>query len=213
MKVLELFSGTRSVGKCCDELGWESVSLDINDNCDIKCDIMEWDYKIYEPNYFDIIWASPPCASFSKLQFSSIGKPLKDGRIKSRETIEENMRENGDPIVKRTLEIIKYLKPALWFMENPFTGQLKNREYMKDLPYYDVDYCMYSNWGYRKRTRIWTNKKKWKGKKCDKKCGNVDEYGCHIYRIGGEEIGDGKFTTLEERYRVPPDLIYSLFLE
>ena len=32
------------------------------------------------------------------------------------------------------------------------------KNYM-DYPYYDVDYCMYSNWGYRKRTRIWTNLK------------------------------------------------------
>ena len=54
MKVLELFSGTRSVGKCCDALGWECVSLDINDNCDIKCDILEWDYKIYDKDEFDI---------------------------------------------------------------------------------------------------------------------------------------------------------------
>jgi hypothetical protein len=29
---------------------------------------------------------------------------------------------------------------------------------MKDIPFYDVDYCMYSDWGYKKRTRIWTNK-------------------------------------------------------
>lgn len=212
MRVLELFSGTRSVGKCCDELGWESVSLDINDNCDIKCDIMEWDYTIYKPNYFDIIWASPPCASFSKLQYCSIGKKMKDGNIKTRKTIEDNMINNGDPIVRRTLEIIEYFKPSLWFIENPFTGQLKNREYMKDLSFYDVDYCMYSNWGYKKKTRIWTNKTHWKGKKCNKKCGNIDENGNHFMLIGKQDNGYG-YTTLEQRYRVPPDLIYSLFLE
>ena len=68
MRLLELFSGTRSVGKCCDALGWESISLDINDTADIKCDILKWDYKIYPKDEFDIIWASPPCASFSRLQ-------------------------------------------------------------------------------------------------------------------------------------------------
>tara|TARA_R110001592_G_C13164786_1_gene749265 strand:+ start:180 stop:821 length:642 start_codon:yes stop_codon:yes gene_type:complete len=213
MRVLELFSGTQSFGKCCDTLGWDVISLDINDNCDIKCDIMKWDYTIYEPDYFDVIWASPPCASFSRLQNSSIGKKGKDGRIKTREMIEENMVKNGDPIVLRTLEILKYLKPSLWFMENPQTGQLKNREYMKDIPYYDVDYCMYCDWGYRKRTRIWTNKKKWKGKKCNGRCGNVDNNGRHVISVGGEEIGEDKFTTLKDRYRVPPELIYSLLME
>ena len=29
MRVLELFSGTGSVGKCCKELGWDVVSVDL----------------------------------------------------------------------------------------------------------------------------------------------------------------------------------------
>jgi site-specific DNA-cytosine methylase len=213
MKVLELFSGTRSVGKCCDVLGWECVSLDINDNCDIKCDILEWDYKIYDKDEFDIIWASPPCASFSRLQRSAIRKNRKDGKVKTLQDIEENMKNNGDPIVKRTLEIIKYFTPELWFLENPQTGFLKDREYMKDLPYYDVDYCMYSDWGYRKRTRIWTNKKDFK----NLMCGRIHGHRCNN-RIGqrhkvilGQELEN--YTTLDDRYRIPEELIYSLFLE
>tara|TARA_Y100000385_G_C12984389_1_gene589937 strand:- start:529 stop:1173 length:645 start_codon:yes stop_codon:yes gene_type:complete len=214
MRVLELFSGTRSVGKCCDALGYESISLDINDTADIKCDILDWDYKTYPKDYFDIIWASPPCASFSRLQYSRIGRNNKElGRKFVRQDIEDNMVKNGDPIVLRTLEILKYFNPELWFMENPQTGQLKGREYMKDIPYYDVDYCMYSDWGYKKRTRIWTNKKKWKGKKCNGRCGNMDNDGRHVIRLGREEIGQGKHTTLKDRYRVPPELIYSLLME
>ena len=48
MKVLELFSGTGSVKKICDELGWECVSVDITDKfhpVDYKVNILEWDYK------------------------------------------------------------------------------------------------------------------------------------------------------------------------
>ena len=60
-------------------------------------------------------------------------------------------------------------------MENPATGNLKNRDVVKDLNFYDVDYCMYSDWGYRKRTRVWTNVDNFKPKRCDGSgtCGNM----------------------------------------
>ena len=60
-------------------------------------------------------------------------------------------------------------------MENPQTSNLKNREVVKGLPFYDVDYCMYSDWGYKKRTRIWTNKPDWNNLLCDGSgaCGNM----------------------------------------
>ena len=34
---------------------------------------------------------------------------------------------------------------------------LKTRLFMHGLPWIDLDYCCYCNWGYRKRTRLWTN--------------------------------------------------------
>ena len=88
---------------------------------------------------------------------------------------------------------------------------------MKDLNFYLVDYCMYSNWGYRKRTRIWTNRKDFKPKLCDGKgtCGNMINT-LHKTNLGNTErkqktLGNG--TTQQDRYRIPEDLIFSLFLE
>ena len=242
MRVLELFSGTGSVGKCCKELGWEVVSVDMIFNATHKCDIMDFDYKQYPKDYFDIVWGSPPCTSYSRLQDSWIGRK-RNNKIFTKQDIEEMMNES-DKLVIKTLEIINYFKPSLWFMENPQTGKLKTREIVKDLPYYDVDYCMYSDWGYRKRTRIWTNKKDWNNKICDGKgtCGNMVDSKQHKKVLGnGYEIIDGKKiicntkekrdklrkhklasdggnkkckgTTQYERYRVPEDLIYSLLLE
>ena len=44
MRLLELFSGTGSVGRAFEALGWEVTSLDVEGEPTIKCDIMDWDY-------------------------------------------------------------------------------------------------------------------------------------------------------------------------
>ena len=100
----------------------------------------------------------------------------KDGIILTKELLEEQRKES-DKLILKTLEIIEYFKPELWCMENPQRGQLKNREVVKGIPYYDVSYCMYSDWGYEKKTRIWTNKKDFNNLVCDKSgaCGNMVE--------------------------------------
>ena len=59
MKLLELFSGTGSVGSVAKNMGWTVVSLDLK-GADINCDILQWKYKKYPVKYFDFVWASPP---------------------------------------------------------------------------------------------------------------------------------------------------------
>ena len=218
MRVLELFSGTCSVGKCCDALGWESVSVDLLLEADFKCDIMDFDYKQFPIDHFDIIWASPPCTFYSNLQNCWIGRKRADGVVVSKEWIEEQRKES-DKLIERTLEIINYFKPELWFMENPQRGALKDREVVKGLPFYDVDYCMYSDWGYQKRTRIWTNKK-WAFKPllCDKSgaCGNmifVKNQRLHTERMGTSKTveDNGKIirvntAELRKKYKEYPNL-------
>ena len=61
MKLLDLFAGTGSIGNVGKEMGWDVISLDRDMEADIKCDIMEWNYKVYPNTYVDVIWASPPC--------------------------------------------------------------------------------------------------------------------------------------------------------
>tara|TARA_R100000808_G_scaffold22727_1_gene49629 strand:+ start:1258 stop:2172 length:915 start_codon:yes stop_codon:yes gene_type:complete len=186
MNVLELFSGTKSVGKVCDSLGWNSVSVDLLLDADHQVDIMDFDYKQYPKDYFSLIWASPPCTFYSRLQNCWIGRKRKDGILVTKEWIEEQRKES-DKLIIKTFEIINYFNPYLWFLENPQTGTLKDRDIMKNLNYYDVDYCMYSDWGYKKRTRIWTNKENWEGLLCNGKCGNimeVDNQQLHSERIG-----------------------------
>ena len=156
MKLLELFSGTGSVGTVAKDMGWSVVSLDLK-GADINCDILQWKYKKYPVKYFDFIWSSPPCIEYSIAKQTGVRK------------IEE-----ANKIVIKTLEIIKYFKPRIWFVENPQTGLLKQQEFMKGLPFFDIDYCKYGM-PYRKRTRLWTNIETWTPRPlCKKDCGSMD---------------------------------------
>jgi len=145
MRLLELFSGSKSVSKAIGDRFETVVSLDIVDRYEptITADILTWDYTIYPPGHFDVVWSSPPCTEFSALNNA---RPEKVPNLAL-----------ADSIVQRTLEIIRYFNPTYWYLENPQTGTLKLRPYMEGLPYRDFDYCRFSDWGYRKRTRIWTN--------------------------------------------------------
>ena len=51
MRLLELFSGTHSVGRKAKELGWEVTSVDISDYNGkypptLLTDILDWDYTM-----------------------------------------------------------------------------------------------------------------------------------------------------------------------
>ena len=76
MRLLELFSGTKSVGKVAYQLGYEVTSLDLNlkADADITCNILDWDYTVYEPGEFHVIWASPPCTEYSKAKTVGVRK-------------------------------------------------------------------------------------------------------------------------------------------
>jgi hypothetical protein len=140
-RLLELFSGTGSVGSVFRERGCEVVALDRDMEADLRVDVMDWDYTVYPRGHFDIVWASPPCTEYS------VAKTVGVRRI-----------DEANAIVQRTLEIIDYFGPRYFVIENPQTGHLKRQAFMRDIPYTDVDYCRYGM-PYRKRTRLWTNLK------------------------------------------------------
>jgi site-specific DNA-cytosine methylase len=223
MKLLELFSGTHSVGKLFEG---DVVSVDIDGKYKPThiTDILKWDYKQYDKDAFDFIWASPPCVYYSTLQFAWRGRKRADGEIFTKEK-HEKLMEKADSWVQKTIEIINYFKPKFWFIENPESGALKKREIMKGIPFVDVDYCRYCNWGYRKPTRIWTNKKII-GKRCDMKnnCGNMVKWKDKPLKYIRKRplknprspdrlfhrVDASKELSRDERYRVPPNLLREL---
>ena len=194
MRVLDLFSGTGSIPKQLKEED-ECVSVDISGDFHeptILVDIMEWDYKsAFAVGHFDVIFAGVPCTEYSRLR--DCCKKTKPPDL-----------EKANKVVLRTLEIIDYFKPKFWFIENPDGGKLKEQEFMRDLPYHRVSYCMYG-YDYRKTTRIWTNNREFQPKLCVRgSCGKT------IGRRHIASIGQKKFLNLSQKYSYPPELVWEL---
>ena len=131
------------------------------------------------------------------------------------------------------LKNIDYFNPKYYFVENPQTGEMK--KYMTK-PYYDVDYCKYADWGYRKRTRIWTNLQGFNAQLCKRDCNSMDgtkhqvNIGYNDYVKDGDKVislttntlrkkykdhdriqEKNQTLTLKDKYRIPPALIKELF--
>ena len=81
MKVLELFAGSRSFSKVAEKLGMETYTTDFSDfkGIDLVKDILDVNATDIEKEFGipDIIWASPPCTTFS---VASIGHHWTGGK-------------------------------------------------------------------------------------------------------------------------------------
>tara|TARA_R100001463_G_scaffold39767_1_gene84932 strand:+ start:1440 stop:2060 length:621 start_codon:yes stop_codon:yes gene_type:complete len=196
MKVLELFAGSRSVGKACEELDYEVYSSDINafPGIDYVADIRDFDIDKV-PFVPDIIWASPPCTYFS---VASIGKHWnKDNTPKSDNAM------FGVEIVSATLYIINVFKSInpnlIWYMENP-RGKLRKLSVVDGLHRNTVTYCQYGDTR-MKPTDIWTNNLDWKPRPMCK-----NGMPCHVSAPRGSQTGTQGMKGNYERSKIPHEL-------
>ena len=93
MRLLELFSGTGSVGNVAKDMGYDVISVDRDMIATHRCDIMQWDYRQYPPKYFDVLWASPPCTEYSRAL-----------------TTRPRDIEGANVILQQTLDILEYFE-------------------------------------------------------------------------------------------------------
>jgi len=158
-RALELFAGTKCVGKVLEEQGYEVISLDFMKkfNPTICVDICEWDYTIYPPDYFDVIWASPECRTFS---IASGGKH----RLKNDIMGFNNDALEGNRMIDAMLKILDYYKPKRWYVENP-RGLLQYYPPMKVLGEPLLTWYGNYDWTSPKPTHIWSNVELWEKEK------------------------------------------------
>lgn len=200
MKVLELFAGTRSIGKAFEKHGHEVYSIEWNkdfDNIDWYEDIGKITAQdiINRFGHPDVIWASPDCTSYSLAAISH-------HRVKNKET------GNLDPITDyakfcdkvnaHVIDLIHELNPNYFFIENP-RGGLCNMTFMQGIPKYLVTYCQYGDTR-MKPTHIFTNYPDPQFKHCK----NGDT--CHEKAPRGSRTGTQGIRGSVDRSRIPDKL-------
>lgn len=157
MKVLELFAGTRSIGKAFEARGHEVFSVEWSkdfDNIDLYADILTVTAEDILEKFGrpDVIWASPDCATFSIAAISHHRR--RNPETGNLDPVSEYAKF-CDRVDQHVLRMIMALSPKYWFIENP-RGGMRKMEWMEGLPRYTVTYCQYGDTR-MKPTDIWTN--------------------------------------------------------
>lgn len=156
LKILELFAGTRSIGKAFEARGHDVFSVEIDtQHSDIDwyadigkitaADILE---RFGRP---DVIWASPDCTSYSIAAISHHRTREEDGNLVPK----SDYAKLSDGVNANVLQLIRDLAPDYYYIENP-RGGMRKMAFMAGLPRYTVWYCTYGDTR-AKPTDIWTN--------------------------------------------------------
>lgn len=196
MNVLELFAGSRSIGKEAEKLGMNVFSSDLIEFDGINYPVSILDFDVRKvPFKPDIIWASPPCTGFS---VAAIGRNWNHDK-----TPKTDSARLGILLVEKTIEIINYYNPTYWFIENP-RGMLRKMPIMEQLKRNSVTYCQYGD-ERMKPTDIWTNSGAWIPKPT---CKNGDS--CHVSAPRGSSTGTQGLKNAYERSKIPSELCYEI---
>ena len=155
LKLVELFAGSRCVGKAGEELGMKVFSADWQpfENIDYIGDIEQM--KISDVPFIpDVVWASPDCTTYT---IAAISKHRDGVEPKS------DYAKKCDKVNKHFIALIKewlVINPNLkFYIENP-RGMLRKMPFMQEFKRHTVWYCQYGD-DRAKPTDIWTNNDQW----------------------------------------------------
>lgn len=157
MIVLELFAGTRSIGKAFEAAGHTVYSVDWDKqfkDIDLYADIGQLTKEqIIElcGGVPDVIWASPDCTTYSVAAISRHRIKEASGNLAPK----SDYAKQCDEVNVHLIELIRDLKPKYYFIENP-RAAMRKMWFMQELPRYTITYCQYGDIR-QKATDIWTN--------------------------------------------------------
>lgn len=153
--VLELFAGSRSIGKVSDELGLNTFSVDWQafDDIDLVIDISEMKTSDV-PFIPDVVWASPDCTTYTIAAISTHrnGTEPKTEYAKKCDTVNTHF-------ISLIKEWLLVNPDMVFFIENP-RGMLRKMTFMQEFNRHTIWYCQYGD-DRAKPTDIWTNSKTW----------------------------------------------------
>lgn len=210
MRVLELFAGTRSIGKAFETRGHEVFSVEWDkdfENIDLHIDIGQLTAQdvIERFGLPDVVWASPDCATFSVMAISTHRRknpvtgsldPVTD-YAKFCDNVDQHMLELIEELQQERKR--QGLPPLIYYIENPRAG-MRKMSWMQNLPRYTVTYCKYGETR-MKPTDIWTNHPDPQFKP---PCKNGDT--CHESAPRGSKSGTQKIKGSKDRARIPAQL-------
>jgi len=157
LKVLELFAGTRSIGKAFERKGHTVYSVEWNkdfDNIDWNADIgkISADQILERMGHPDVIWASPDCTTFS---IAAISHHRTKNPITGNLDPKSDYAKFCDDVDKNVIRLIHELNPKYFFIENP-RGGFRKMDFVQGIPRYTITYCQYCDTR-MKPTDIFTN--------------------------------------------------------
>ena len=179
MNVLELFAGSRSIGKAAERAGHNVFSVDWTDYDDIDLQIDIGKMTINDVPFIpDIIWASPDCTTYSIAAIST----HRTDRVIPKSDYAKQSDATNQHFISLIDQWLKINPDLIFFIENP-RGMLRHMPFMKRFKRHTVWYCQYGD-DRAKPTDIWTNSEDWKPRpechnyKYDKQ-GNIINRHCH----------------------------------